>query len=134
MEDLLTRIWENFGGRVGGPLWLRLLIQPTVAAMLGVWAGLADARAGRPPYFWALLTNASARQALLHDGWRDIAKVFIMAAVMDVTYQLIVFRRVYPLSTLIVASLLAAVPYLLIRGPVNRLKGGLRRVTAGDDR
>jgi hypothetical protein len=124
MEDLLTRIWENAGGRLDGPLWLRLLIQPTVAAVLAVRAGLADSRGGRPPYFWALLTNASARQALLHDGWRDIAKVFVMAAVMDVTYQLIAFGRVYPVSTLIVASLLAGVPYLLIRGPVNRLKTG----------
>jgi len=32
-----------------------------------------------------------------------------------------VFRWIYPLEVLLVAFLLACVPYLLIRGPVNRL-------------
>ena len=32
-----------------------------------------------------------------------------------------VFRWIYPFETLLVAFLLACVPYLLIRGPVNRI-------------
>jgi len=35
---------------------------------------------------------------------------------------LIVFKWVYPLQSLVVAVLLAFVPYVLIRGPVTRLK------------
>jgi len=120
MDDLLGRAWADLG-RISGPMWVRLLIQPTVAAILGVRAGLRDARTGRPPYFWAVVRDSSARAELLHDGWRDIAKVFVMAIAMDVIYQLTVFRWVYPGETLIVACLLAAVPYLLVRGPVNRV-------------
>lgn len=114
-------LWDNLG-RVSGPMWVRFLIQPAVAAVLGVRAGLRDVRLGRPPYLWTIFHDASARHELLREGWKDIAKVFVMAAVMDAIYQLAVFRWIYVGEMLIVACLLAAVPYLLIRGPVNRVR------------
>jgi hypothetical protein len=40
---------------------------------------------------------------------------------MDVVYQLIVGGWIYPGELLTIAILLAVVPYLVIRGPVNRL-------------
>jgi hypothetical protein len=58
---------------------------------------------------------------LLRDGWKDIAKVFVMALVIDLVYQLIVERWVYPGETVLVAVVLAIVPYLLIRGPASRI-------------
>jgi len=45
----------------------------------------------------------------------------VLAIIMDTIYQLIVLRWLYPLELVIVAILLAVVPYLLIRGPVNRV-------------
>jgi hypothetical protein len=131
MDEILTRFWENLGGRVGGPLTFRLILQPVVAAVLAIRAGLADARAGRPAYFWTILTNPGDRRELLREGWKAVAKVFTIALVIDIVYQLIVFRWVYPFEVLIVAFLLACVPYLLIRGPVNRIaSAGRRRVRA----
>jgi len=47
--------------------------------------------------------------------------VFILAMVLDSIYQLIVHRGVYVLELLITAAILAIVPYVLIRGPVNRI-------------
>jgi hypothetical protein len=44
-----------------------------------------------------------------------------MAIVLDFVYQLIVFRRLYPVEALDVAILLAVVPYFLLRGLVNRI-------------
>jgi hypothetical protein len=44
-----------------------------------------------------------------------------MAIVLDLVYQLIVFRRIYPLEAIDVAILLAIVPYFVLRGPVNRV-------------
>ena len=123
---MLARIWENLGGRVGGPMSLRLLLQPAIATLLAVRGGLADARAGKPPYLWSVLTNADKRPALLRQGWKSLAKVFTMAVVLDVVYQLIVERWVYPLESLIVAFVLACVPYLLVRGPVNRIASARR--------
>jgi hypothetical protein len=41
--------------------------------------------------------------------------------VIDVVYQIIAHRWVYPGEAVLVAVILAIVPYLLIRGPVNRI-------------
>lgn len=121
MDEVLTRIWENLGGRVGGPLTFRLILQPLVAAVLAIRAGIEDARTGRPAYFWAVVTDPRHRSDLLREGWKAVAKVFVLAIVIDVVYQLIVERWIYPGEALIVAILLALVPYLLLRGPVARI-------------
>lgn len=108
-------------GRTDGPLTLRLLLQPTVATVLAVRAGLKDAREGRPPYLWTIFTDRESRRSLLREGWKDVGKVFTLALVLDVVYSLIVYRWIYPTQSLLVAATLALVPYLLFRGPVNRL-------------
>ena len=127
MEELFSRFWEGLIGRVGGPMTIRLILQPTMATLLAVRAGLKDAREGRPAYFWTVITDPSQRAELLREGWKSIAKVFVAAVVMDLIYQVIVQRWIYPLETLVVAILLAVVPYLLIRGPLNRLVRRWRR-------
>jgi hypothetical protein len=101
-----------------------------MAMIFAIRDGLKDSREGRPAYFWSLFTEPSLRRDLLRDGWRSTSKVFILAAILDVIYQFIVFRWVYPFETLLVAVLLALIPYLLIRGPVNRIKTSLQRPTA----
>ena len=116
-----------------GPLTFRLIIQPIVAATLAIRAGLKDAREGSPPYFWAIFTDPVQRRNLLREGWKAVAKVFVVAVIIDFIYQIIVFRWFYPGEALIVGAILALLPYLLIRGPVNRIArrwhrgaGGLR--------
>jgi hypothetical protein len=121
LEELLRRIWEHLIGRVNGPFAFRFVIQPAVAALLAVRAGLKDARAGRPPYAWALLTDSAHRKELLLEGWKDLANVFGTAIVIDLVYQIIRHRWIYPGETLIVATVLAFLPYPWIRGLVNRI-------------
>jgi hypothetical protein len=127
MDDILGRIWENLGGRVGGPMTFRLVLQPLVATTLAIKAGLLDAKTGRPPYFWTILTSPADRAELLREGWKAVTKVFVLAALIDAAYQVMVFRWIYPGEVLLVAFLLACVPYLLIRGPVNRLASAGRQ-------
>jgi len=127
MDDLLARIWADLMGRVDGPMSFRLVLQPAVAVILAVRAGLHDARTGRPAYGWAVFTDPLHRRDLLREGWKAIAKVFVMAVVIDVGYQLLVLRAIYPFEALVIAFLLACVPYLLVRGPVNRLMRLRRR-------
>ena len=127
MKDMLARVWMNLGDRVGGPMTFRIILQPTMAALLALLARLKDAREGRPPFFWTVLTDAANRADLLREGWKAIARVFFLAVIMDVIYQWIVARWIYPLEVLIVAILLAVVPYILIRGPVNRIARRWRR-------
>lgn len=121
MEDLIVRGWTNIVDRVGGPMTFRIILQPAMATLLAVIAGLRDARENRPPYLWTVLTDPSQRGELLRHGWKAIGRVFVLAIIMDAIYQLIVLRWLYPLELLIVAILLAVVPYLVIRGPVNRI-------------
>jgi hypothetical protein len=121
MDEPLARVWTNLVGRLHGPMQFRLVLQPLMAVILAVRAGVRDAREGRPPYGWALAFRAKARRAPVRSGWRDIASVFIVAMLIDVVYQLIVLRWVYPGETVIVAFLLAAVPYIPLRALVNRL-------------
>ncbi len=127
MDDLLARLWENLGGRVGGPMTFRLVLQPLVATVLAVRAGWKDAQTGRSPYFWTILSSPEDRHDLLREGWKAVAKVFTLAVVIDLIYQVVVFGWIYPLEALLVAVLLAFVPYLLIRGPVNRIARGILR-------
>ena|SRR6185369_15224203 len=121
MEEMIVRGWNNIVSRFGGPMTFRVILQPAMAALLALLAGLRDAREHRPPYFWTLLTDSSQRGDLLRQGWKAIGRVFILAIVMDTIYQLIVLRWLYPSELLFVAILLAVVPYLLLRGPVNRV-------------
>ena len=121
MDDIWMRIVENLSDRVTGPMKFRLLLQPVMASIFAVMSGLKDARAGNPPYFWSLLTEPAHRVAMLKDGWKSVGKVFVLAIVLDVVYQVIVQRFVYPGEALIVAFILAIVPYLILRGLVTRI-------------
>jgi hypothetical protein len=121
MEEMFARVFENLIGRVSGPMKFRLILQPTMAAILAIRAGLKDAREGRPAYFWGIFTEPTLRRHLIREGWQAVAKVFIVATIMDLIYQFIVFRWFYPGEALIVAATLAILPYLVLRGPVNRI-------------
>ena len=100
----------------------RFVLQPVVACVFAVIAGLQDARLGRTPYLWAILAEPANRSALVKDGWSRIGKVFLVAIVLDLVYQVVVLE-VYPGEALIVAVLLAIVPYAVVRGVVTRVAG-----------
>ncbi len=119
--DVWQRFSENLFSRLDGPLHFRFIVQPLMAITFAVIDGIKDAKMGRPAYFWAMVKNPEERRELLKIGWKRIGKIFILAVILDVIYQIKVYRWVYPGETLTVAILLAIVPYLLVRGPADRL-------------
>ncbi len=127
MEEIVVRFFGNLLGRLHGPLTFRLLMQPTMAAILAIHRGLADARKGRPPYLRTLLLERAERRRLAWEGFRSVAMVFTVAVMIDILYQLIAFQWVYPLEAATVAALLAFVPFVIVRGPTNRIASRLRR-------
>jgi hypothetical protein len=128
MDHLTTSFTQHLMARVSGPMKFRLVLQPAMALFLAIRDGLKDAREGRPAYFWALFSNRDDRWAMLKDGWKAVGKVFILAMVLDAIYQIIERRWVYPGQAVLVAIILAIIPYLLLRGPVNRIARRPRKV------
>jgi hypothetical protein len=116
-ERVITQLFA----RLGGPLHFRFILQPLMAAILATIDGVKDGRAGRPAYLWELLSTGTNRKLLMLEGWKRVSRVFLLGVVLDVIYQLKEFHWVYPGETLIVAVVLAIIPYFLLRGPINRL-------------
>jgi hypothetical protein len=121
MEDFLTRVWDHLVDRIGGPMSLRFLMQPTMAIFFGIIDGLRFAREGRSLLLWGGPEDPSERRAQRRATWWCIGKVFALAIILDVIYQIVVFKWFYFLETLIVAIAVALVPYFLVRGLVNYL-------------
>ena len=127
MSNLLSTYATNFIARLDGPMHFRFFVQPLVAIVLAIRDGSRDAREGRRPWAWKLVHVPEQRRYLLADGWKGIGRIFMIAIALDVIYQLIEWRTLKPLGALMTATYLAVIPYVLLRGPVNRL---LRRIHA----
>ena len=104
---------------------IRLVLQPIMAGALAVRSGLRDVREGRTPYLEALLREPAQRRQILLEGWRDAGKVLLVAVALDLAYQGLVLREFRPGEAVIVAATLAILPYVAVRGFLNRI---LRRV------
>jgi hypothetical protein len=128
MDHMWMRIVSQLAARVSGPMKFRMVLQPAMAAFFAIRSGLADARSRKPPYFWGLLSDPVERKEMLKDGWMSISRVFILALVLDIIYQLIVLHFIYVGEVFIVAFILAILPYLILRGLVTRVarRNGLR--------
>ena len=115
MEEIFVRFWENLWSRPAGPMRLRFVFQPIVACVLAIRAGMRDAREGHQPFLLSLIMGHRNRRELISEGWSDVGKLFIMACVLDMIFQLIVLRWIYPLETVVIAFILAIVPYVFVR-------------------
>jgi hypothetical protein len=119
--EVHNRIWRNFADRLGGPMTFRFILQPSMALIAALHDGVKDARLGRSPYFWTILHDAKRRGERLGEGSVSTARIVLIALGMDVIYQYRVLNEFYPGEAVLVAMLLAFIPYVLLRGPIARL-------------
>jgi hypothetical protein len=91
-----------------------------MALLLAMRDGFRDARAGQQAYFWSLKDPAH-RQERLGEAWHKIRRIFVLAFVLDLVYELFVLHSVRPVQSIVIAFMLAIVPYVLFRGPTNRI-------------
>jgi uncharacterized membrane protein YjgN (DUF898 family) len=119
--EAFQRFWHDLLERPDGPMRFRFILQPLMAAIAAVHDGREDARTGRSAYFMTVLRNPQERVGRLREGLNATARIILLGLVMDVIYQLIVLRTFYPNEALVIALLLAFVPYLIIRGLVLRV-------------
>ena len=118
--EVRDRVWHDLLERPSHLFRFRFILQPVMAGIAALHDGIADARRGRTPYFWALVTRSSRLLGRLEEGVISTDRVLLLGLVMDTIYQLIVLKTFYPAEAAIVAIVLAFVPYLLLRGPITR--------------
>lgn len=99
----------------------RFALQPVMAMALALRDGIRDAKRGARPYFAALLTASGKRRETLGDGVRSVSRVLVLAATLDLIYQIFVQHAVYPVELIVVTLGLGFLPYVLLRGPVGRV-------------
>jgi hypothetical protein len=114
--EVIQRLWHDLIQRPDAPMRFRFILQPVMAAIVAIRDGLKDVKAGRKPYFWMALGVTRLRE-----GLNATARIILLGIVMDAMYQIIVLGRFYPGEAVIIAVVLAFVPYLLIRGPAARI-------------
>jgi hypothetical protein len=119
--EVFERIWRNMIDRTGGAMTFRFFLQPIMASIAALFDGVKDARAGRSYYLRTILTDPAKRTGRLHEGLISTARVILLGLCMDVIYQFIEFETFHPAEAVIIALLLAFVPYVLLRGPVARI-------------
>ncbi len=119
--EVVARIWQNLLERPAGPIDFRFILQPAMAALAALGGGLRDARSGRAPFLQAMLQEPAQRRARLDEALVATSRILLLGLIMDMAYQWIEFDSFHPAEAVIIAFLLAFVPYVLLRGLVARL-------------
>lgn len=115
---------EDLPKRLTGPGRFRFLLQPLIATLLGIRSGRADARAGRLPYLWSLMTDGPHRRELARDGLSTVANLLLMGILLDSVFQWMILGASYPGPALIVGPVLITMPYAIARALANRATRG----------
>lgn len=118
---------EELPRRFTGPGRFRFILQPVLAILLGVRGGLADAKAGNPPYLFGLLFAAGRRRELLRSGGAAICILLAMGIILDLVFQMVLYRAVHPGAALVVGPIRICTPYALSRALTTRLARGFAR-------
>jgi hypothetical protein len=112
---------EDIPKRLTGPGRFRFVLQPLFAIILGVLNGLADARAGRPPYLYGMLFHRNLRSDLVKTGFSTIVNLLLMGVLLDIVFQRIILGVAYPGPALIIGPALIVTPYVIARSLSNRM-------------
>ena len=113
--DVHHRFWSNIFGRMEGPMTFRFFLQPTMAFIAALADGIRDARFGHKSFFWSARHDPTLQAGRLREGLTSTARVVLLGLSMDAIYQFKVFDRFYPVEALMMAILLAVIPYFIFR-------------------
>jgi hypothetical protein len=118
---------EDIPKRLTGPGRFRFILQPLIATILGIRSGLADVRAGRPPYLYGVLFHRDLRRELARSALESVANVLLMGILVDSVCQWFILGASYPGAALVVGPVLIMGPYTVARALSNRLVRWRRR-------
>jgi hypothetical protein len=119
--DVHRRFWADIADRLHGPMTFRFYLQPAMALLAAIPDGIRDARAGHKSFFWSALWDSNATTGRLKEGLTSVARVILLGLSMDVIYQLKELDQFYPAEAVMMAVLLAVIPYFIFRWIVERI-------------
>jgi hypothetical protein len=121
VDSSLLQTAREIGWRLDVPFHFRLIFQPLGAVLLGIRDGRLDAKAGTPPFLYDYVFAAEDRRGLFRGALASIWKPLATAVILDAVIQLTFLSSVSIAGALLIGGLLVGVPYVLVRGLVNRL-------------
>lgn len=95
------RFWSDIQDRIHGPMTFRFYLQPAMALIAAIPDGIHDARSVPHDKLW--------------HGLLATARIILLGLSMDVIYQYKVLDQFYPAEAVMMAILLAVLPYFLFR-------------------
>lgn len=119
--EVQQRFWSDIFERAGGPMRFRFVLQPTMALLAALPDGIADARQGHSSFFWSARGDSTLQRGRLRQGLTSTARVVLLGISMDVIYQLRALEQFYPAEAVMMAILLAVIPYFFFRWIVERI-------------
>ncbi|MFZ2473367.1 MAG: hypothetical protein WAW52_15665 [Methanothrix sp.] len=121
LMSLPGSVMEGLIARVAGPMSLRFVFQPLIGLLLGIRDGMMDARRGEPPFILDLITNNENRKEKLSSLLTSLSKTVLIAVVLDVISQYLIFGQVRITSAIMIAIIILVVPYSTARAVTNRI-------------
>ncbi len=121
LHEIFTRFWSDLMSRPEGPYGFRFALQPVMAIIMATLDGIKDARTGRAPYFRTIIFNPEKRKGRLLEGLRSTTRILLLGLAMEMLYQFKVLHTFYINEAIVVIFVLAFLPYLLLRGPIERI-------------
>lgn len=118
--EIHQRFWADIADRLHGPMTFRFFLQPTMAFIAALPDGIRDAR-GHQAFFWTRPDDPTVKHGRLRQSLISLARVTLLGISMDIIYQIRVFDRFYPVEALMMAILLAVIPYFIFRPIVERV-------------
>ena len=113
MDEYFSEMWN-------GPGRLRFFLQPVLAILLGVRDGVRDAKEGRPPYVWSVVTGTDRVQQLKR-GLKQIALPLGVGFILSLVFQYVIRRVVHVGIAVLFGAVFIAIPYMAARALSNRL-------------
>jgi hypothetical protein len=118
--EVHRRFWDDIFDRIHGPMTFRFYLQPSMALLAAIPDGIRETRLGHKSFFWSALWDPQAPTGRLREGLISTARVVLLGISMDAIYQFKALDRFYPVEALMMAILLAVIPYFVFRWIVER--------------
>jgi hypothetical protein len=120
-SEVHERFWTDIAERVHGPMTFRFYLQPTMAAIAAYHDGVKDVRSGHKAFFWTALWDRTQPTGRIREGLNSTARIMLLGICMDVIYQFKVLDSFYPAEAVVIALLLAVLPYFVLRWVIERV-------------